>query len=166
MSRYNIGDLVVVTIASNASNIGKVGRVTSVKEVKGVPCYRIDKAPGALFMSGMLQLASGVDLIRQERQRQIAEEGFDAVHDFNEHHMDDLARAGAFYALPAHDRCRTQINKVWPFSWEWCKPTPDDRLKELVKAGALITAEIDRILNKDVFGALEAKTKMKGENHG
>ena len=28
----------------------------------------------------------------------------------------------------------------------WWKPTPDNRIKELIKAGALIAAEIDRLL--------------------
>lgn len=34
---------------------------------------------------------------------------------------------------------------MWPFSQEWWKPTPDDRIRELAKAGALIAAEIDRL---------------------
>lgn len=34
----------------------------------------------------------------------------------------------------------------WPFEPPSWKPCPDDRVRELVKAGALIAAEIDRLL--------------------
>lgn len=34
----------------------------------------------------------------------------------------------------------------WPWDDEWWKPVPDDRVRELTKAGALIAAEIDRLL--------------------
>jgi hypothetical protein len=36
----------------------------------------------------------------------------------------------------------------WPWSKHWWKPTPNDRVRELVKAGALIAAEIDRLQAK------------------
>lgn len=41
--------------------------------------------------------------------------------------------------------------KIWPWDKSWWKPTPDDRIRELIKAGALIAAEIDRLqrLNKE-----------------
>lgn len=32
-----------------------------------------------------------------------------------------------------------------PWDNEWWKPSPDDRKRELVKAGALIAAAIDRL---------------------
>ena len=34
---------------------------------------------------------------------------------------------------------------IWPWNLIWWKPTPNDRIRELVKAGALIAAEIDRL---------------------
>ena len=37
------------------------------------------------------------------------------------------------------------IPPTWPWDESWFKPTPDDRIRELVKAGALILAEIDRL---------------------
>ena len=39
---------------------------------------------------------------------------------------------------------------LFPKSWDWTwwKPSPNDRIRELSKAGALIAAEIDRILNE------------------
>jgi len=36
-----------------------------------------------------------------------------------------------------------------PFDEEWWKPSPDDPVWQLVKAGALIAAEIDRLRRKE-----------------
>ncbi len=35
----------------------------------------------------------------------------------------------------------------WPFELKWLKFTPNDRVKQLCKAGAMIAAEIDRLNN-------------------
>lgn len=101
-------------------------------------------------------MKSGIELIAEERQRQISEEGWTPEHD--DHHADgELADATSCYALT---RGRTSYNagvrieifrsSRWPFSSFW-KPrkhegfyTPEERIKELVKAGALVAAEIDR----------------------
>jgi hypothetical protein len=93
---------------------------------------------------------SGIDLISQERQRQITEEERTAEHDA-EHATGELAIAAAIYALPDAERDyihsdRYRCPQGWPWTIEWWKPTPDDRVRELVKAGALIAAEIDRLL--------------------
>ena len=98
---------------------------------------------------------NGVDLIRKERDRQINEEGWDINSDIIKHGGGELAISGACYALPI--RFRYVFKTILPFknespdfwSWDdtWWKPTPEDRVKELTKAGALIAAEIDRLLN-------------------
>ena len=41
--------------------------------------------------------------------------------------------------------CRDGAPYLWPWRPSWWKPTPDDRVRELVKTGALIAAEIDRL---------------------
>jgi len=41
------------------------------------------------------------------------------------------------------------VPPIWPWEKSWWKPTPNDRVKELVKAGALIAAEIDRLLEQN-----------------
>jgi len=100
---------------------------------------------------------TGAALIVAERVRQICEEGWTPEHDAG-HMPDDLARAATCYAMPSRMRqeiltreyTADTLDKDWPISiWNWgeeCwKPTPDDRVRELVKAGALIAAEIDRI---------------------
>lgn len=49
--------------------------------------------------------------------------------------VDDEADSAAGRGAPAG----------WPWHPKWWKPTPDDRIRELAKAGALIAAEIDRL---------------------
>jgi len=97
---------------------------------------------------------NGVERIAAERKRQIEKEGFTAEHDegIPEH---NLARAAACYALP--EKLRNNPTKsgetriplfdfLWPWNLVWWKPTPKNRIRELEKAGALIAAEIDRLL--------------------
>lgn len=92
----------------------------------------------------------GVTLIAAERARQVSKEGWDSGHD-DEHDDGSIAKAAACYALGS--------NLHWPWSFEWWKPTPNDRRRELVKAGALIAAEIDR-LNR---AAMSAATPSGGQ---
>lgn len=96
-------------------------------------------------------MLQGVKLIAEERIRQIEVEGWTDDHDdrlVNE----ELADAAASYALS--DDAITTINDnwgndmqlyFWPFDLKWLKRDPDNRIKDLVKAGALIAAEIDRL---------------------
>lgn len=90
---------------------------------------------------------TGAELIAAERQRQIDEEGWTPEHD-KQHWMEELAVAASIYAMP--ERLRkldwTGLPVRWPWKAEWFKPTPKDRVRELAKAGALIAAEMDRIL--------------------
>jgi hypothetical protein len=37
----------------------------------------------------------------------------------------------------------------WPWNFKWWKPHPDNRIRDFEKAGALIAAEIDRLLRLD-----------------
>ena len=98
---------------------------------------------------------NGIELIAKERQRQIDEEGWTSEHDA-EHINGELANAAASYAMTDYMRERLQrlantegCPPTFQWSLEWWKPCPDDRIKELVKAGALIAAEIDRLQNSN-----------------
>lgn len=95
-----------------------------------------------------VKMKTGIEIIAEERQRHPIEEGFTAKHD-EQHFAEELATAGAIYALPEHQRGvkAGETPKMWPWASEWYKPTPDDRVKELAKAGSLCAAEIDRINN-------------------
>lgn len=105
---------------------------------------------------------TGIQLISEERKRQIEVEGWTTEHDAEYHTNGELAMAGACYALNDHLYPLGQIaeNKngvhmtikrkaFWPFVKSWWKPAlttkPKDRIRELTKAGALIAAEIDRL---------------------
>lgn len=82
-------------------------------------------------------------LIAAERRRQISVEGWTPEHD-DEHDDGSLAQAAVCYASAR----RTTTGKsqlFWPWNNAWWKPTPNDRVRELVKAGALIVAEIERM---------------------
>lgn len=98
---------------------------------------------------------SGVDLIAAERTRQIEEEGWTPEHDA-QHRGSALAWAAACYAAPVpiyrQERLAAGTSFLDPWPWRYggqdkrnAAPTPDERLRELVKAGALIAAEIDRL---------------------
>jgi len=89
-------------------------------------------------------MKTGVELIAMERQRQIDVEGWDEYHD-DEHEKGELALAAACYATIHTGRRDNPEHPLWPWAKSWWKPTPDDRVKELAKAGALIAAEIDRL---------------------
>lgn len=87
-----------------------------------------------------------------ERQRQIAGEGWTPEHD-DTHAAGELAGAAACYAMQAAldsigprrlgDTVKHTIRELWPWAWDWWKPTKARR--DLVKAAALIIAEIERI---------------------
>lgn len=89
----------------------------------------------------------GIDLITQERKRQIDQEGWTPEHD-QQHSDGELVKAAVCYAIPDDRRIRFDDGTphFWPWHPMWWKPTPNDRIRELTKAGALIAAEIDRLL--------------------
>lgn len=109
--------------------------------------------------------ATGVELIAAERQRQIGAEGWTPEHD-DGHTLSELAVAGACYTLQTttwRDASalvggRLVMDILWPWQWEEFKPAEypdppydgnvhrDKHIKDLVRAGALIAAEIDRLL--------------------
>lgn len=82
-----------------------------------------------------------------ERVRQQDVEGWTYDHD-DAHDMGEMAQAAACYALtPSLLGWLFGKNHFWegfwPWSREWWKPT--NRRRDLVKSGALIIAEIERI---------------------
>lgn len=113
-----------------------------------------------------LRRGDGAFLIATERDRQMGDEGYTPEHD-DEHDGGQLAMAAACYAsAAARERIYTQqeyaksVRFADPFPWENdTRPhrgntldvdsvTDDDAIRLLVKAGALIAAEIDRITRK------------------
>lgn len=101
----------------------------------------------------------GVELIAVERQRQVDDEGWTYAHD-DEHQAGELAEAATCYSMAALYNTqgwnpKRVIERIsWPWEIDHWKPS-DDPIRNLVKAGALIAAEIDRLQRKVARKALE-----------
>lgn len=79
-----------------------------------------------------------------ERERQKSVEGWTEAHD-DLHLRGEMALAASSYAMwsfPA-ERTTEAARAVWPWADEWFKPK--DPRRDLVRAGALIIAEIERL---------------------
>jgi hypothetical protein len=86
---------------------------------------------------------TGAELIAAERKRQMSEEGWTPGHD-DGHAECELVCAAACY-LNEHAKIPTVHSFIdWPWDLRFWKPS-DDPIRNLVKAGALIAAEIDRL---------------------
>jgi hypothetical protein len=131
----------------------------------------------------MNALSKAAQDVLAERSRQISAEGWTPEHD-DQHSDGSLARAAACYATADMLPLRTKIEdvdvsggrgdspmwgtrsfrvpKLWPASWHatWWKPK--DERSNLVRAAALLLAEIermDRAAPKDGVGLANEKTK-------
>lgn len=115
-----------------------------------VPVPASGPKPAASDPRGAPSGLSGVALIAAERHRQIHAEGYTAEHDSANTPLPGsgstwwppLVKAASAYLTPPELRIGSH---VWPWHPSTFKPTPDDRARELVKAGALIAAELDRL---------------------
>lgn len=91
----------------------------------------------------------GAERIAAERRRQVEVEGYTVEHDVDHHGHGELLEAALAYIewLPEEwqdpDTVR-DVERRWPFPDGW-KPSSDP-VRNLEKAGALIAAEIDRLL--------------------
>lgn len=118
-----------------------------------VPTQWLRAAASLLAKIGKAQERSraATDVL-DERRRQIEEEGWHENHD-DGHDGGELAAAAACYALwhtprgsealYIHGRWKDIIDLFWGWDREWFKPS--DPRRSLVKAGALILAEIERL---------------------
>jgi hypothetical protein len=87
---------------------------------------------------------SVLDDIAAERRRQIEAEGWTLEHD-DAAQDGQLAGAAACYALTnVNHWARDQaVNTFWPWSRGWWKPR--DARADLIRAAALLVAEIERL---------------------
>lgn len=108
-----------------------------------------------------MRQSEGIKRIAAERRRQIYGEHWTAEHD-DEHVDGELALAAVCYATPRPLFVNVGPGRhrdPWPEGWssDWDKrprdggdvlvePTPAERIRMLEKAGALIAAELDRLL--------------------
>lgn len=85
--------------------------------------------------------ADAAVLIVAERERQVTAEGYTPEHD-TDHKPGELAQAGACYAMEhGPDEQVRAVPLDWPWDREWWKPKGIER--DLVRAGALLAAEVD-----------------------
>lgn len=100
------------------------------------------------FYKGHEQAISDITV---ERLRQVGSEGWTPKHD-DDHNKGEISAAAAAYAKSASSRESTMANvsrwervppPEWPWDSVWWKPS--DARRELVKAAALIVAEIERL---------------------
>ena len=98
-----------------------------------------------------------LEMIAAERQAQLAM-GYDAAHD-DQHAAGELAAAAACFALgSAEVRSAAHIGEstlLWPAEWSTEILGANTRMRQLVVAGALIAAEIER-LQRAHFAAIDA----------
>ena len=126
-----------------------------------------------------LKSTDGVELIRQERRRHLEYKKWSVSHD-DEHTSEELAWAAVCHAAPCEiarvTRRKTQAdNSVevtysnpWPWRRDEDKRDKHNRLKQLIIAGALCAAEIDRLLRAELQDLITwyASEEVIGEKSG
>jgi len=100
----------------------------------------------------VIEPVPGETLIERERDRQRFVEGWTPEHD-EQHDRGELGQAGACYlhlvmgslgsGAADADQSSAREPAEWPWDSEWWKPKT--RLRNLIRGGALIQAEIDRL---------------------
>lgn len=92
---------------------------------------------------------NGAERIAAERERQITHEDYGETHD-DSHECGEIIRAAIAYALSAGASIAPVefVARSPKFHWPWEPESfkPKDPIRDLVRAGALIAAEIDRLL--------------------
>lgn len=95
-------------------------------------------------------MKTAIELIQEERKKQIAK-GYTAEHD-DTHIGEEIADCAALYALSnnAIDFINEQWGNdmhlhFWQFDINSYRPNPNNRIKQLTKAAAMLVAEIERI---------------------
>ena len=119
-------------------------------------------------MSDLTNRLDGAKAIAYERTRQVIQEGYDLDGD-DRYVRNQLVDAAICYATKPEYRNnhlidvgldRQRLKRVpvrWPWPPEAWNPSPADRRRELVKAGALIAAEIDRLDRLDQIEPTDAQ---------
>lgn len=129
-------------------------------------CYRLLAAKSAALQARLDDTEEALDNVLRagahtgsgardvliERGRQIRAEGFDATHD-DEHENGELIGAAIAYTLHASNHGDEEgdgyadhpPDDAWPGHWDIAWWKPKDPRRDLIRAAALIIAEIDRL---------------------
>ena len=133
------------------------------KKVSHKHAKKVRKNPKPLSLT----MSREAMMIVKERQRQITEEGYDPEYDGNM--RGELAISALCYVQAARENSPT-ISSWWPWDVEYWKPCKKDSIEVdrercLVKSGALIYAEIDRLNRLGIRVVNELKAiKQKEKN--
>lgn len=104
---------------------------------------------------------TGAYMIAVERERQIKDEGYNEEHD-QAHAPMTLAMAAVSYIL-CNDVKKRKIAKTTYWPWEDKYYKPRDMKRNLIRAGALVAAAIDRLLDEDIQSPVEPCDKCPDE---
>lgn len=130
-----------------AQPVGKAGTMPGTPSGFTMACFKaVDVPVGTkLYTAAPEEQTQAARDVLAERQRQISAEGWAPERD-DEHHVGALPHAAAMYAIYGNIGYYGPGNPPsdWPWATEWWKPSADHR-RNLIKAGALILAEIERL---------------------
>lgn len=140
--------LITNEISDFCAGLGQPGEPETPEEIQQSLLSRI--LP--LLVGQPSGLTPAAQDVLAERQRQVTHEGWTPEHD-DQYRNGELARAAACYATMAvreefiSDGEYAEQQKKLPFYWPWPPMwwKPVSQRRDLVRAGALILAEIDRI---------------------
>jgi hypothetical protein len=97
------------------------------------------------------ELSDAAGDVLAERRRQVERKYYDTAHD-DEHPCGEIAALATYYAMPPAARDWPATETGYGETWgeaiipaDWTVSKSGDRRRELVKAGALILAEIERM---------------------
>jgi hypothetical protein len=138
---------------------GVMWELEALRMLMGIPGIT-EPVPYELGATVAGERCDGVALIAEERRRQVNFFGFDMAND-DRYLAEQLAKAASAYALPIwHPNRGAGVPITWPWSPDCWKPSQagwsaeptaahiDGRVRELAKAGALLAAEMDRLLRR------------------
>lgn len=147
--------------APSASHVVEVRcKVCGDEPIAGAICKRFDCPALTLAAHPVTDTAkSAAEDVLAERERQKTVEGWTPEHDDDYAHF-ELARAASCYAAEAAEPTRRPAEEGdrpynWPWHSDWWKPS--GRRRNLVKAGALILAEIERLDRRAARDASKAE---------
>ena len=112
-------------------------------------------------------MKTGIELIADERKRQIEIEGYSAQHDLQHKATEfiyaalayteaarvgvNISESGLDYSSELVAAFKADKGQNYPFGWDF-KPSSD--IRDLTKAGALIAAAIDRLQMSNTHGEI------------
>lgn len=95
-------------------------------------------------------MKTGIELITEERQKQITKHGFTAEHhalNSDKWYKENQLQEAAFFLLDesaSPEELKNRVPKNWDYTWFY-DLNHRERKERLIIAGALIAAELDRL---------------------